>query len=73
MLGRRKHYVAAMVVGTPHVDQPLDGHFPGCITLLGTARLTCTFIQDGQKVSVHLMITEQKTRKNILNSFSHLP
>jgi hypothetical protein len=30
-------------------------------------------IQGDQKVSVHLMITVQKTRKNILNSFSHLP
>jgi hypothetical protein len=26
-----------------------------------------------QKFSVHLMITVQKTRKNVLNSFSHLP
>jgi hypothetical protein len=31
------------------------------------------FIQGDQKISVHLMITVQKTRKNILNSFSHLP
>jgi hypothetical protein len=31
------------------------------------------FIQGDQKVSVHLMITVQKTRKNILNSFNHLP
>jgi hypothetical protein len=31
------------------------------------------FIHDDQKVSVHLMITGQKTRKNILNSFNHLP
>jgi hypothetical protein len=30
-------------------------------------------IQGDQKVSAHLMITVQKTRKNILNSFSHLP
>jgi hypothetical protein len=30
-------------------------------------------IQGDQKVSVHLMITVQKTRKNILNSFNHLP
>jgi hypothetical protein len=31
-------------------------------------------IQGDQKVSVHLMITVQKkTRKDILNSFSHLP
>jgi hypothetical protein len=28
-------------------------------------------VQGDQKVSVHLMITVQKTRKNILNSFSH--
>jgi hypothetical protein len=33
---------------------------------------TCN-IQDDQKVSVHLMITVQKTRKNILNSFKQLP
>jgi hypothetical protein len=32
-----------------------------------------TFIQGDQKVFVHLMITVQKTRKNILNSFNHLP
>jgi hypothetical protein len=30
-------------------------------------------IQGYQKVSVKLMITVQKTRKNILNSFNHLP
>jgi hypothetical protein len=30
-------------------------------------------IQGDQKVSVHLMITVQKTSKNILNSFNHLP
>jgi hypothetical protein len=30
-------------------------------------------IQGDQKVIVHLMITVQKTRKNILNSFNHLP
>jgi hypothetical protein len=32
-----------------------------------------TLIQGDQKVSAHLMITVQKTRKNILNSFNHLP
>jgi hypothetical protein len=32
-----------------------------------------TYVQDDQKVSVHLMITVQKTCKNILNSFNHLP
>jgi hypothetical protein len=30
-------------------------------------------IQGDQNVSVHLMITVQKTGKNILNSFKHLP
>jgi hypothetical protein len=31
-------------------------------------------IQGDQKVSVHLMITlQKKPRKNILNSFNHLP
>jgi hypothetical protein len=30
-------------------------------------------LQSDQKASVHLMITVQKTRKNILNSFNHLP
>jgi hypothetical protein len=30
-------------------------------------------IAGDQKVSVHLMITVQKTRKHILNSFDHLP
>jgi hypothetical protein len=30
-------------------------------------------IQGDQKVPVHLMITVQKTHKNILNSFNHLP
>jgi hypothetical protein len=30
-------------------------------------------IQGDQKVSVHLMITVQKTHKNNLNSFNHLP
>jgi hypothetical protein len=29
--------------------------------------------QDDRKVSVHVMITVQKTRKNILTSFNHLP
>jgi hypothetical protein len=29
--------------------------------------------QGDQKVSVHLMITVQKTSTNILNSFNHLP
>jgi hypothetical protein len=31
------------------------------------------FIQGDQKLSVHPMISVQKTRKNILNSFDHLP
>jgi hypothetical protein len=31
-----------------------------------------TNIQRDQKVSVHLIITVQKTRKNILNSFSDI-
>jgi hypothetical protein len=30
-------------------------------------------VQSDQKVSVHQMTTVQKTRKNILNSFIHLP
>jgi hypothetical protein len=30
-------------------------------------------IQGDQKVSLHLMITVQKTPKHILNSFNHLP
>jgi hypothetical protein len=30
-------------------------------------------IQGDQKVSMHLMITVQKTRKNTSNSFNHLP
>jgi hypothetical protein len=30
-------------------------------------------IQGDQNVSVHLMITVQTTRKNVLNSFNHLP
>jgi hypothetical protein len=30
-------------------------------------------VQGDQKVSVHLMITVQKTRKNILNASNHLP
>jgi hypothetical protein len=30
-------------------------------------------IQDDHKVSVQLTITAQKTRKNIFNSFNHLP
>jgi hypothetical protein len=32
-----------------------------------------TIVQGDQKVSVHLMITVENTRKNILNSFNHLP
>jgi hypothetical protein len=35
--------------------------------------ITMLYVQGDQKVSVHLMITVQKTRKNILNSFNHLP
>jgi hypothetical protein len=31
------------------------------------------FVQGDQKVSVHLIITVQKTCRNILNSFNHLP
>jgi hypothetical protein len=31
------------------------------------------YIQGDQNVSVHLMITVEKTRKNILNVFNHLP
>jgi hypothetical protein len=30
---------------------------------------TCIYIQDDQKVSGHLMITVQKTRKNIFKQF----
>jgi hypothetical protein len=36
-------------------------------------KLNCMFVQGDQKVFVHLMITVQKPRKNILNSFYHLP
>jgi hypothetical protein len=32
-----------------------------------------THTQGDQKASVHLMIAVQKTHKNILNSFNHLP
>jgi hypothetical protein len=32
-----------------------------------------TNLHGDRKVSVHLMITVQNTRKNILNSFNHLP
>jgi hypothetical protein len=36
--------------------------------------LVCDEDIDGdQNVSAHLMITEHKTRKNILNIFNHLP
>jgi hypothetical protein len=38
-----------------------------------STQLQLTNTQGEQKVSVHLMITVQKTRKNILNSFNHLP
>jgi hypothetical protein len=31
------------------------------------------YVQGDQKVSVHQMITAQKTHKTILNSFNHLP
>jgi hypothetical protein len=34
---------------------------------------TGNVLQGDQKVSLHLMITVQKTSKNILNSFNHLP
>jgi hypothetical protein len=34
---------------------------------------TGTSIQGDQKVSVHLIITVQKTSKNILNILNHLP
>jgi hypothetical protein len=30
-------------------------------------------MQGDQKVSEHLMIAVQETRKNILNNFNHLP
>jgi hypothetical protein len=38
----------------------------------GPLTVNCT-VQGDQKVSVHLMITVQKTRKNILYTFNHLP
>jgi hypothetical protein len=38
-----------------------------------SSKRTEHYIQGDLKVSVHLMITVQKTRKNILNSFNHLP
>jgi hypothetical protein len=31
------------------------------------------YIQVDQRISVHFMITVEKERKNILNSFNHLP
>jgi hypothetical protein len=31
------------------------------------------YLQGDQNISVHLMITAQKTRKYIVNSFNHLP
>jgi 3-hydroxymyristoyl/3-hydroxydecanoyl-(acyl carrier protein) dehydratase len=50
-----------------------EGYFH-CYVALGVQK--CRFnslIQGDQKVSVHLMITVQKTSKNVLNSFNHLP
>jgi hypothetical protein len=44
-----------------------------CIYIYIYIQYIHTHIQVDQKVSVHLMITVQQTRKNILNSFSHLP
>jgi hypothetical protein len=51
-----------------------------CVAVCSEASLLCIYsiyiceiLQGEQKVSVHLMITIQKTRKNILNSFNHLP
>jgi arylsulfatase A-like enzyme len=44
------------------------------ILLVGDhGKYECINVQGDQKVSVHLMITVQNTRKNILNSFSQLP
>jgi hypothetical protein len=46
---------------------------------LKSVKTTVTLLEDpdnvhsDQKVSVNLMITVQKIRKNILNSFNHLP
>jgi hypothetical protein len=35
--------------------------------------LNYPYVQSDQKFSVHLMITEKRTSKNILNNFNHLP
>jgi hypothetical protein len=43
--------------------------------MFSAQRLVGLFLimQGDKKVSVHLMFTEQKAGKNILNSFNHLP
>jgi hypothetical protein len=47
---------------------------PTCFGLyMIIVREAYTKVQGDQKVSVHLMITVQKTRKNILKGFNHLP
>jgi hypothetical protein len=43
------------------------------ITTKKTSNQRRTVLQGDHKVSVHLMITAHKTRKNILNRFSQLP
>jgi hypothetical protein len=58
-------------------ERPALGHYPASIFVLLNALVIMYLfphvIQGDQKVSMHLMITIQKTRKNILNSFNHLP
>jgi hypothetical protein len=60
-----------------HCAQGFNSGIKGLISqifLFGVPEMsTDSHTQSNQKVSVHLMITVHKTRKNILNSFNHLP
>jgi hypothetical protein len=51
----------------------MENQRPLCLVMLFSYSSLPFFTQGDQKVSVHPMITVQKTRKNILNSFNHLP
>jgi hypothetical protein len=51
--------------------QGLSRPVMGLLYLIFYCPFSDIIIQGDQKVTVHLMITVQKTRKNILNSFNH--
>jgi tRNA A37 methylthiotransferase MiaB len=67
----RNRFLIGIVMNRRHANGFLSVTFGYSKLVVLTSEL-CGLLQGDRKVSVHLTITVQKTRKNILNSFNHL-